>query len=209
MANTLQNWEQMTYPFESVNLNYSFNALEPFIDTKTMQVHYNNLYSNYVNNLNQFLETHSELQNMTLSELLIYAENYHDDKLRQTAGAVYNHCFYLTELRPATGQIVIGITPQATQKITTYFGGWKMFKEQFSQKALEYLGSGYVWLVKDNQGRLKIITTDNENSPLNCQPVLCLDVWEHAYYLRHSSNRKAYLDAFWQIIDWVKLSAKI
>ena len=199
----------MTYPFFNIKLNYNLNALEPFIDTKTMRAHYELLLENYIKNLNQILETRFDLQNMTLTDLLEYAKNNGDTNLLNQAGGVYNHFFYFTELRPATGQIIIGITPQATQKITTAFGGWKSFKEQFTNAGLKVFGSGYAWLVKNHKNELEIITTPNQNVPQNMTPVLCLDVWEHAYYLKHLNQRAEYIDAFWNVIDWVKFSERI
>ena len=209
MDNETKNWEQMTYPFFNIKLNYNLNALEPFIDTKTMRAHYELLLENYIKNLNQILETRFDLQNMTLTDLLEYAKNNGDTNLLNQAGGVYNHFFYFTELRPATGQIIIGITPQATQKITTAFGGWKSFKEQFTNAGLKVFGSGYAWLVKNHKNELEIITTLNQNVPQNMTPVLCLDVWEHAYYLKHLNQRAEYIDAFWNVIDWVKFSERI
>ncbi len=208
MENATQNWEQMTYPFVNLKLNYPLDALEPHIDHKTMRAHYDRLLTNEIKNLNQLLETRLDLQNMTLSELLTYARTNQDTNLQYRAGGVYNHFFFFSELRPATGQIIIGITPQATQKITVAFGGWKNFKEQFTNAALNILGSGYVWLIKDNKGQLKIITTNHQDAP-NGIPILCIDVWEHAYYLKHLNERQAYLDAFWNVVDWVKFSEKI
>ena len=209
MENATQNWEQMTYPFFKLPLNYNLNALEPHIDTKTMRAHYDRLLENYIKNLNQILETRIELQGLTLRELLDFAETNQDIELKRQVGGVYNHFFFFTELRPATGQIIIGITPQATQKITATFGGWKSFKEQFANAALSVFGSGYAWLVKNIKGELRIITTPNQNVPQNCTPILCLDVWEHAYYLQHLNDRQAYVDAFWNVVDWVKFSERI
>ena len=209
MENTTQNWEQMTYPFFNLTLGYSLNALEPYIDTKTMHAHYELLLANYIKNLNQILEARLDLQNMTLKELIDYAETNQDVNLRHQAGGVYNHFFFFTELRPATGQIIIGITPQATQKITTSFGGWKSFKDQFANAALSVFGSGYTWLVKNQKGELKITTTTNQNIPQNCTLILCLDIWEHTYYLQHFNDRLAYINAFWNVIDWVKFSERI
>ena len=209
MENATQNWEQMTYPFSNITLNYNLNSLEPYIDTKTIRAHYERLLANYIKNLNQILETQPDLQGMTLTELITYAESNQDVKLRRQAGGVFNHFFYFNELRPATGQIIIGITPQATQKIATAFGGWKNFKEQFATAAMSVFGSGYAWLVKNQKGELKITTTANQNVPQNCTPILNIDVWEHAYYLQHLNERQAYLDAFWNVIDWVKFSERI
>ena len=131
MENSTQNWEQMTYPFSNIKLNYNLDALAPHIETQTMRAHYDRLLANYIKNLNQILDTRPELHNMTLRELIDYAETNQDMNLRRQAGGVFNHFFFFTELRPATGQIIIGITPQATQKINATFGGWKNFKEQF------------------------------------------------------------------------------
>ena len=209
MENATQNWEHMTYPFFNLKLNYNLNSLEPHINAKTMYAHYDQLLTDEIKELNQILETHLELQNMTLNELINYAEVNQNINLRRKAGSVYNHFFFFSELRPATGQIVIGITPQATQKITATFGGWKDFKEKFAETTLNVFGSGYVWLIKDAKGELKITTTSNQNVPQNCTPILNIDVWEHAYYLQHINNRRAYIDSFWNIVDWVKFSEKI
>ena len=211
MANNVQNqnWEQMTYPFENIQLSYSLSALEPYIDAKTMQAHYDRLLVNYLNQLNQMLDNRPELQAMTLKELIEYAMANDEQKLLDNAGGVYNHFFFFTELRPATGQIIIGITPQATNKITEYFGSWKNMKEKFSEKALSVFGSGYAWLVKRANGALDIITTANQNTPVDVTPILCIDVWEHAYYLKNLNDRRAYIDAFWNVVDWVKFSNKI
>ncbi len=207
MENITQKWEQMTYPFVNLKLNYSLDALEPYIDHKTMRIHYD-LLANEIKNLNHFLEAQLDLQNMNLSELLSYAETNQDNILRHLVGGIYNHFFFFSELRPATGQIIIGITPQATQKITVAFGGWKKFKEQIATATLNVCGSGYVWLVKDNKGELRIITTNNYDIPTGT-PILCIDVWEHAYYLQYPNERQTYVDAFWNIVDWVKFSEKI
>lgn len=209
MEKSTQNWEQMTYPFFNIKLNYTLNALEPYIDSKTMHLHYELLLENYIKNLNQILEQRLELQNLTLNELLTYAKENEDIDLLQQAGGVYNHFFYFSEIRPATGQIIIGITPQATQKITTAFGGWKSFKEEFTKVALSVFGSGYVWLAKTKENNLTIITTTNQNVPENVTPILCIDVWEHAYIFKYLNQRQAYIEAFWNIVDWVKFCEKI
>ena len=209
MEDATQNWEQMTYPFFNIKLNYHLDAIAPHIDTKTMRIHYELLLANYIKNLNQILETRFELQNMILSELIAYAESNQDLNLRRQAGGVYNHFFFFTELRPATGQIIIGITPQATQKINAAFGGWKNFKEQFTNAAMSVFGSGYAWLIKNSKGELAITTTANQNVPSTGTPILSLDVWEHAYYLQYLNERRAYIDAFWNIVDWVKFSERI
>ena len=209
MENATKNWEQMTYPFFNIKLNYTLGALAPFIDEKTMQVHYGEILQNYIDNLNQELEQHLDLQNLTLNELIKYATINKNHDLLKYAGGVYNHFFYFTELRPATGQIVIGITPQATQEITNTFGGWKNFKEKFTECALEVFGSGYTWLLRNDQNELEIRNTANQSVPQDVTPILCLDLWEHAYFLKYLDKRKSYIDAFWNNVDWVKFSERI
>ena len=209
MENATNNWEQMTYPFYNIKLNYRLEALEPYIDFKTMQTHYSLVLESYIKTLNELLESRPELQAMTLISLIEYAKINNAKDILYYAGAVYNHFFYFTELRPATGQIIIGITPQTTQKISTSFGGWKEFKDQFTNAGLSIRGSGYVWLVKNSTEELEILTLPNQTVPNGVMPILCLDVWEHAYFCKHLNNRQAYINAFWNIVDWVKFSEKI
>lgn len=209
MDNSTKNWEQMTYPFFNIKLNYKLDALEPFISDKTMQPHYNLILDRYIKKLNEVLENRLDLQNMNLFDLIEYARSNNEPEILYYASAVYNHFFYFTELRPATGQIIIGITPQATQRVSASFGGWKEFKEQFTNAALSIKGSGYVWLVKNITGELEIVTTPNQSVPFGVTHILCLDAWEHAYYCQRLTDRKSYIDAFWNIVDWVKFSEKI
>ncbi len=209
MENATKNWEQMTYPFFNIKLNYALGALDPFIDEKTMRIHYGEILENYINNLNNALEQRVDLQNLALNELIDFATKNQDNDLLQLASGVYSHFFYLTELRPATGQIVIGITPQATQQITNTFGGWKNFKEKFTESALKVFGSGYTWLLRNDQKELEIRNTAYQNIPQDGTPILCLDVWEHAYFLKYQDKRQSYIDAFWNNVDWVKFSEKI
>ncbi|MBR4418456.1 MAG: superoxide dismutase [Clostridia bacterium] len=209
MENATKNWEQMTYPFFNIKLNYNLGALSPFIDEKTMRVHYGEILQNYISNLNKILEQRLDLQKLTLTELIDYATKNQEQDLLRYAGGVYNHFFYFTELRPATGQIVIGITPQATQEITNAFGGWKNFKEKFTEYALSVFGSGYTWLIRNDQKELEIRNTSNQRVPQDGTPILCLDVWEHAYFLNYLDKRQGYIDAFWNNVDWVKFSERI
>lgn len=209
MENATINWEQMTYPFFNIKLNYKLDALEPYINGKTMQAHYNLILESYIKKLNELLESNLDLQSMTLISLIEYGRVNQNKDLLYYASAVFNHFFYFSELRPATGQIIIGITPKATQKISTTFGGWKQFKDQFTNAGLSIKGSGYVWLVKNSTGELEILVTANQTVPYSVMPILCLDVWEHAYFCQHLNNRQAYIDAFWNVVDWVKFSERI
>jgi Fe-Mn family superoxide dismutase len=207
----MDNYNNMTYPFETIPLNYNYSALEPYIDAATVQVHYVRHLGAYIENLNTILDSRPELHGMTLKELILTAASSGETDLLNNAGGVYNHFFYFSQLRPATGQIVIGITPSATAKVNESFGSWKSMKDKFSAAGLEVFGSGYAWLVKRQNGLLDIVTTPNQNTPLEsgATPVLALDVWEHAYYLKHLNERKAYIDAFWNVVDWVKFSNKV
>jgi Fe-Mn family superoxide dismutase len=192
--------------------------LEPYIDALTVNIHYNRHLGGYVDKLNAALENLPDLHNRTLEQLIAAAGDpvYPlDDDTRtailRNAGGVYNHFFYFTQFRPATGQIVVGISPNATAKVNDNFGSWATLKQQFNTSATNLFGSGYVWLVKDPNNKLGLVATENQMTPLgvNLTPLLCIDVWEHAYYLKHYNDRAPYIDAFWHIIDWTKFSQRI
>ncbi len=209
MENKTVNFQQMTYPFENINLPYSCSALEPYIDSKTIEIHYK-ILSHYIEKLNMLLDNHPEFHGMNLQELIQIGGSTQDLELINYAGCVFNHFFYFSQLRPATGQIIIGISPNATTKITESFGNWKNMKDQFAEKAINIIGSGYVWLVKKPSGLLEIITTqNNEIYPREYTPIINLDLWEHSYFIKHNNDRKKYIEEFWNIIDWVKFSSKI
>lgn len=192
------------YPFVNPPLPYAYNALEPFIDTKTMMLHHDRHLQTYVDNLNNILKDYPEYQNLSLQELIIYSDSLPDSirkSIINNAGGVYNHIFYFSNLKnPNTST-----PPQPlSQFIDSSFGSFANFKQSFTSAALSVFGSGYAWLVLDAFGKLAIITTANQDTPLplNLCPILNIDVWEHAYYLKHYNKRADYINDWFKIINW-------
>lgn len=197
--------ENEYYPFVNLPLPYAYDALEPYIDEKTMRLHHDKHLQTYIDNLNGILEDNFCLRRLSLEQLIIRScrmPRELGDKLRNNAGGVYNHRFYFDLLaNPApdapSGALAIAINRQ--------FDGFDNFKQEFKKAALSVFGSGYAWLVCQG-GRLKIVTTANQNNPLEANqcPILTIDVWEHAYYLKHYNVRAAYIDDWFCVVDWQK-----
>ena len=185
--------------------------MEPFIDQKTMELHHDRHLQAYVDNLNNILENYPEYQHLSLEELLIFADSL-PSSIRQSvlnnAGGVYNHIFYFSILQnPST----IQPSDELLQWINANFETFDNFKKEFTSAALSVFGSGYVWLVLDALGNLQIITTANQNTPLtlNLCPLLNIDVWEHAYYLKHYNKRIDYINDWFQIINWTQVQQNL
>lgn len=196
------------YPFVNKPLPYDYDALEPYIDTKTMHLHHDKHLQTYVDNLNKALTDYPLLQKMALPQLLS-----NPDKLLQSArtaimnngGGVYNHRFYFNALANPSIEEPIGELAGAINKA---FGSFENFKSEFIKAALSVFGSGYAWLVLDGNGKLKIITTANQDTPLamGLCPILNVDVWEHAYYLKHYNVRADYLNDWFNVVNWPVIS---
>ena len=195
--------EHCCYPFVNLPLPYADNALEPFIDAETMRLHHDRHLQTYVDNLNAALQAQPMLQTLTLEEL-IRISGHLSQKLsvpiRNNAGGVYNHRFYFAGLSPSSG---IADAPLLLEQIERQFGNLEQLKTALRDAALSVFGSGYTWLVSD-RGRLRILTTANQDTPAahNLSPILVIDVWEHAYYLKHRNVRAAYFDDWFSVIDW-------
>lgn len=193
------------YPFVNLPLPYDYNALEPFIDEKTMYLHHSKHLNTYINNLNKVIEEFPCLKKYSLSELIKGNFKIPIDSqtaLKNNAGGVYNHRFFFNGLTPKSQQKPAGSLLEA---IESSFGSFDKFKEEFTKVALSVFGSGYAWLV--NSGRcLKIITTKNQDSPIKfcLKPIITIDVWEHAYYLKHNNLRGEYIDNWFNVVDWEK-----
>lgn len=192
-----------SYPFVNLPLPDPYDALEPFIDAKTMELHHNRHLQTYINNLNKVLKDRPQLQHMTLEQLIRSVPFMRGElqmSVRNNAGGVWNHRFFFEELgRPPTGQPI----GRLAGAIDRRFGSYNAFREEFRKAALGVFGSGYAWLVAE-RGRLRILTLPNQDSPVRqclC-PILAADVWEHAYYLKHYSDRSGYIDDWFQVIDW-------
>lgn len=178
--------------------------MEPFIDIQTMYLHHDKHLQTYVDNLNKALRNYPFLQTFTLEQLLCNLESMPMEirtQIRNNAGGVYNHCFYFNGLSKEHGQKPQG---ELAEAIDRQYGSYEKFKEEFTGAALSVFGSGYAWLVIDPQGKLKIVTTANQDTPLagNLAPVLVIDVWEHAYYLKHFNVRADYIKDWFEVVNW-------
>lgn len=191
------------YPFVNLPLPYSYDALEPFIDAKTMELHHNRHLQTYINNLNGVLKDHPQLQKLSLEQLIRSASRMPKElqtAVRNNAGGVFNHRFFFDGMGKASEGQPAG---RLSQAIGRRFGSYDGFREAFRKAALAVFGSGYAWLVTE-RGRLQIMATPNQNSPVErclC-PVLAIDVWEHAYYLKHYNGRADYIDDWFRVINW-------
>jgi len=194
--------------FELPKLNYSFDALEPHIDAKTMEIHYGKHHNGYTNNLNNAISG-SELENNTIEEIL---KNLDLDNmaLRNNAGGYYNHNLFWEIMGPNCGGNPTG---EIAEAITSNFNSFENFKENFKKAAATRFGSGWAWLCMHENGKLEICSTPNQDNPLmpiGCggNPILCLDVWEHAYYLNYQNRRPDYIEAFFNVINWDEVNNK-
>jgi len=182
-------------------LGYEYNALEPFIDEQTMRIHHTKHHQTYVDKLNAALEKHPELKNKSVQELLKDINNIPEDirtAVRNHGGGHHNHSMFWKLLKKDTKP-----SAQLLDAINETFGSFERFKEEFTTAAMNRFGSGWAWLViKD--GKLAIVSTANQDSPISDgqKPILCLDIWEHAYYLKHQSNRANYIREWWNVVNW-------
>lgn len=196
------------YPFTLPPLPYSYNALEPYIDEKTMHIHHDIMFNNYVNNLNLLLKTNPIYQDWSLYDLLAYSDDFEEPiktSLKNQGGGVLNHYLYFD-----------GMTPNKTEPsealmtaIKRDFGSMNRLCQMMKAAALSQFGSGYAWLMFDSTSKLRIVKTSNQNPPplLILQPLFLIDVWEHAYFLKYNHKREDYFDAWCNnLIDWKKAS---
>ncbi len=193
---------------ELPQLPFEYNALEPYIDAKTMEIHYTKHHQAYVNNLNAALEKHPDLQSKSVEELLKGANSLPED-IRQAVinngGGHYNHSFFWNILGTDGAKTPSG---ELQDGINGVFGSFEEFKKLFTEAATKRFGSGWAWLTIDDSGKLEVWSTANQDSPImeGKRPVLGLDVWEHAYYLNYQNRRPEYIEAFWNVINWDKVN---
>jgi len=184
-------------------LKYQFSDLEPYMDAKTVEIHYTKHHQTYLDNLNRIIEKEPSLQNRELEEILMNISSVKEE-VRQgvinNGGGVFNHNIFWEALTPNSKY-----DPQSNiaKEIEKKFGSFENFKEEFTNKALGRFGSGYGWLVKSGS-EVEIIDTLNQDSPISIgkTPLLCVDVWEHAYYLKYQNRRAEYIENWWNIVDW-------
>ncbi|MDM9380744.1 superoxide dismutase [Chlorogloeopsis sp. ULAP01] len=191
-------------------LPYDYAALEPYIDAQTMQLHHDKHHAAYVNNLNAALEKYPDLMSKSVEELIINLEQIPSEirtVVRNNAGGHFNHTLFWKSMSPNGSKTPTGAI---TEAIEVTFSSFDNFKQQFNEAGMKQFGSGWVWLTFNSSGRLEIVTTPNQDSPLTSRlyPLLGNDVWEHAYYLKYQNRRKDYLDAWWNVVDWDEVNRR-
>lgn len=194
-------------PFENTPLPYAFDALEPYIDARTMEIHHDRHLQAYIDGLNRAIAPFPALQNCTAARLAVLnapALRCIRPALCRNAGGVFNHRFYFAGMTPdGSRRLPCGALQSA---VLQTFGTQAAFEDAFTKAALGVFGSGYVWLVRDVAGRPRIITTANQDTPMarGLRPLLCCDVWEHAYYLKHQNRRADYAADWLRVADWAR-----
>lgn len=191
-------------------LNYAYDALEPYIDQQTMTIHHTKHHATYINNLNAALEPYPELQGKTVEELLTSLDALPKDiywAVRNNGGGHYNHSLFWSIMKPKGGGRPGG---ELEKELELKFGSFDKFKEAFGKAALTRFGSGWAWLIRDGEGKLAVTSTSNQDTPLSegGKPLLGLDVWEHAYYLKYQNRRPDYISSWWNVVDWAAVAER-
>ena len=189
--------------FKLPDLPYSFDALEPVIDAKTMEVHHDKHHATYVNNLNKAVENYPEWASKSIEDLMIHLKEVPEEirtAVRNNGGGHYNHSLFWKMMAPVGTTELKGAL---LDKINESFGSFDELKKQFAAAATGRFGSGWAWLVVDGD-KLAVVSSANQDCPLSegKKPILCLDVWEHAYYLKYQNRRADYVDNFFQVVNW-------
>jgi Fe-Mn family superoxide dismutase len=184
-------------------LGYSFDALEPYIDAKTMEIHHDKHHATYVDKLNAALEKFPELQDKSIEELLANIETVPQEirtAARNNGGGHYNHTLFWESMMPGGAKEP---SDELESRLDETFGSFDIFKTKLTEAAVGRFGSGWAWLVNNNNG-LEVYSTANQDSPLmeGKTPILGLDIWEHAYYLKYQNKRPDYIEAWWNVVNW-------
>ena len=196
--------------FQMKGLNYGYNDLDPYMDGQTVETHYGKHHLGYCNKLNDAVKG-TPLETMSIEEIL-KGMDLKNSALRNNAGGYYNHNIFWEIIGPKAGGRPTG---KVAELINKDFGSFDQFKTQFTDAAKGVFGSGWVWLVYQNDGTLKITTSINQDNPLmpNAEvkgyPLMNMDVWEHAYYLKYKNERPKYIENFWQLVDWSKVEYRL
>ncbi len=191
-------------------LPYAYDALEPHIDSQTMQIHHDKHHAAYVNNLNTALEKYPDLQGKDAEDLIRNLDSVPEDirtAVRNNGGGHVNHTMFWQIMGPnGSGQP----TGALADAINDTFGSFDEFKKQFNDAGTKRFGSGWVWLVRTGDGKLQIVSTANQDNPLSegHYPILGNDVWEHAYYLKYQNRRPDYLNAWWNVVNWEEVNRR-
>ncbi|OGM20186.1 superoxide dismutase [Candidatus Woesebacteria bacterium RIFCSPHIGHO2_01_FULL_38_9] len=200
--------------YQLPKLPYSYDALEPYIDKVTMEIHHTKHHQAYIDNLNKALSSYPKLEKLEVEELLKKIDSV-PTEIKQAVinhgGGHANHSFFWKVLRPSEASGEGGMSPsgQLLQALDKTFGSFDKFKEEFTQKALSVFGSGWAFLIFTKEGELKLKRHSFQNSPLmhGNVPILGLDVWEHAYYLKYQNRRAEYVEAWWHVINWKQVES--
>ena len=196
-------------PFVLPSLPYAYDALEPFVDTLTMEIHYSKHHKAYVDNLNKAIAEGKI--NATLDELIMNASKY-SPIIRNNAGGHWNHSFFWKLMRPEGGGEPSG---EIASSINETFGSFDVFKTRLEEAGLKRFGSGWAWLIVDANKKLSIGSTPNQDNPLmdvselKGTPILGIDVWEHAYYLKFQNRRGEYLKSWWNVVNWTEVNKNL
>lgn len=190
--------------FTLPKLSYSFDSLEPYIDAKTMEIHLTKHHQTYVDKLNLALADYPEWLNKPVEEVVANLNQVPEkvrEAVRNHGGGHANHSFFWTIIGPQADAVPAGSLDKA---IREHYGDFSSFQQKFTEVALNRFGSGWAWLVRKSDGSLDVFSTANQDSPLTHRdtPILGLDVWEHAYYLKYQNRRPDYVSAFWNIVNW-------
>jgi Fe-Mn family superoxide dismutase len=196
--------------FELSNLPYAYDALEPYVDAQTMQIHHTKHHAAYINNLNAALEKQPALADKSLEELLSDLNAVPEGVrmvVRNHGGGTYNHNLFWLFMSPKGGGEPKGALAKA---IEAAFGNYTTFKENFEKAANTRFGSGWAWLSAKKDGGLVVTSTANQDSPLSegLQPILGIDVWEHAYYLKYQNRRPEYVSNWWNVVNWEEVARR-
>lgn len=194
-------------------LNYELFDLRPFIDSETMNEHYNVHYKKYTENMNQAIMDDNIQVDGSIQSLVAQLPNYenYSAAFRNNAGGYINHMLYFDNISPYNNDYEAFASDELKEMIDAKFGGYENFKESFKKAGKDVFGSGWVWLASDGD-RLMLLTTANQDNPLmamNVKLLLGMDVWEHAYYLKHKADRASYIDDFLRVVDWQVVSNRL
>jgi Fe-Mn family superoxide dismutase len=195
--------------FELPKLPYAYDALEPYIDAKTMEIHHDRHHKAYVDNLNKALAKHPDLQGKSLEELLRNLKNVPQDiqtAVRNNGGGHYNHTMFWNNMAKNGGKP----SGALAKAIEAELGGFEKFQKAMSDAAVGRFGSGWAWLLVGEGGKLRVESTPNQDNPImqGATPILGLDVWEHAYYLKYQNRRPEYVQAWWHVVNWNDVSER-
>lgn len=190
--------------FKLPDLPYDYNALEPYMDAKTTEIHHDKHHAGYTTKLNKALEAYPDFYEMDIADILADLSKVPEDArtaVRNNGGGYYHHNLWWPQLGAGKGGAPTGKLASA---IDETFGGFDAFQKEFNAAAMGVFGSGWAWLVKDNSSKLSVVKTPNQDSPisLGLTPILAIDVWEHAYYLLYQNKRNEFVSNFWNVVDW-------